>query len=105
MKPQYFDLASQGRFKGYDRPDLRWNGWRCPLFPLDTVREIAALTSQWDAEYPDAVEVISIDQDGRVWNTFDGNRVEETPTQTEHGPMYSIGSFGWCWDLLPSIID
>ena len=100
MEALYFDLAGQGQFKGYDRVGLRWNGWKCPLFPIETVRQIAALTKEWLKEYPDGIEYVRIDEDGRVFmGGYEDGEVEIKPEATEAGDLYDIGSFGWCWDL------
>lgn len=100
IKKTLFHIGNEEQtFAGYDRPGHQWNGFACPLFPLETVRKIAALTQYWDSEMPGGyVEVISVDADGNVWNTCGDIKVQEVPHETEHGPLFSIGSYGWTWD-------
>ena len=98
IKKTLFHLGDEETFAGYDRPGQRWNGFACPLFPLETVRQIAALTRKYAAEMPgEDIEIISIDADGNVWNTCGDYKVREVPHETEHGPLFSIGSYGWIW--------
>ena len=102
MNKATFTLDGEGSFVGYHEPDVRWNGWACPFFPIESVREIAALTAQMAAEMPEEdFDVIEVDDDGRVFYTSrECGRVEERPCfeQAHRGQaLYAIGAGGWCW--------
>ena len=107
-KPELFTLGDwEATYLGYRRIGMTWNGFQCPLFPLATVRKIAEMTSAVAEENPaEEVEVITIDEDGVVWiqTMCQGKPVTdafmESPHHTKYGSLYSIGSFGWTWDLL-----
>jgi hypothetical protein len=81
MMKATFTLDGEGSFVGYHDPDVRWNGWACPFFPIESVREIAALTAQMAAEFPaEDFDVIEVDDDGRVFYVSrECGRVEERP--------------------------
>ena len=105
-----FSIDGEDRIFGWHNPTLRWNGFACPYFPIESVREIKAWLDKVAAETPrEDVQRLEIDSDGRVWWAEDeyDPRIEEKPVNTEHRlrddpsfpdvPVYSIGAFGWVW--------
>ena len=109
-KLELFDLAGCGRFRGYDRPDLRWNGWHCPVFPVDTVKQIARLL---DRDYlpgndMPSLRIVQSEIRTTIYFVDDQHRFQEIRPvdDDQYGePVYDIGSFGWCWDLIPEVIS
>ena len=103
-----FSLDGEVLLAGWHDPTLRWNGFACPYFPIESVREIKVLMDKLAKQYPDDIETIEIDDDGKVFmvNEYDG-RVEEKPVNDRHRlrddpsfpdvPVYSIGAFAWVW--------
>ncbi|MFD5788606.1 hypothetical protein ACFWH1_18535 [Streptomyces sp. NPDC127037] len=93
-------------------PDARWNGWVCPAFTLDTVRQIAADT-QAAAERNGhlCTDTIHVTDGGftsegepqalvmRIsWLLLDeGDSTAIEIIKPSGDGMYAIGSHAWCW--------
>ncbi len=97
-KAIFYICDNDREFVGY-HCGHRWNGWACPMFPIESVREIA----DWmDEMHADAR--IEIDEKaGTVTFTEDDwSGVVERETRERNGiptmALYTIGD-GWCWDV------
>lgn len=74
----------------------RWNGFACPMFTLDVVRDIATFC---DTE--GMTETIEI-ENGRVWSVYnDGEQTEREeikPVHHEGADYFPVGAMGWVWE-------
>ena len=105
-----FSLDGGNRIFGWHDPTFRWNGFACPYFPIESVRQIKLWLDRVAAEHPgEETPRLEIDSDGRVWWAEDAYdpRIEEKPVNAEHRlrddpsfpavPVHSIGAFAWIW--------
>jgi hypothetical protein len=92
-----FALDDLGKWRGVHNPAIRWNGWACPLFTLDTCREIAEVINA----LPDNEEKIFV-TDSQVFSIYIGNGEEETgeyePVTIDGVNFFALGAMGWVWD-------
>lgn len=95
-----FALDELGKWQGVHNPETRWNGFACPLFTLDTCREIATVVND---ELAHSDEFVKFDGD-RVFTVYVGNGEEEVeevlPIVVKGVPMFPLGSHGWVWDCV-----
>jgi len=105
MKIEIFEIETAegfAQFKGVTFGQL-WNGWECPLFTLDVVKDIlAGLGTEDEAkncsfsfyEYDSFYDVII----ERVWW---GGKIEAVDTSKpiliDGVKYYSVASFCWTW--------
>lgn len=82
--------------------DERWNGWACPLFPIESVKKIVEWLSK-DASEADAG--VKIGRNGAVYmQPEEGAPFERVPgvTKKRNGipdlKLYNIGSGCWTWE-------
>ena len=103
-----FDIDGQfGGAVGIYVPEARWNGWAMPLFPIESVVQIAEVVNRDFMVYPEEGTWITIFEDGRVFwrDQYDQNDdvtgefygEEIVPTVIHGEPFYDIGSGAWCW--------
>lgn len=93
-----FALGDLGEWVGLHDPRVRWNGFACPLFALDTCRQIAEVVNA----LPDNCERIDITDDGRVFSVWlegdDGEEASEVlPVCIGGVDWFPLGSHGWVW--------
>lgn len=89
-----FDWAGDGpKVAGVHDPSVRWNGWACPRFTLETVRDLAA----WiDAQGDDDYERVIVTDNGRVFMTKDDEGwTSEVPADADG--LYGVGAYAWVW--------
>jgi len=92
-----FSIDDGPEFEGYHWGQ-RWNGWACPQFTIEVMREIAEWTNKddWTA--------ITIDDNGTVTITVDEDfpEVDEGDERARNGipTMRLYGFSGWCWDAV-----
>lgn len=93
-----FALDDLGEWQGVHNPETRWNGFACPLFTLETCREIATVVND---ELVHSDEFVKFDDD-RIFTVYVGNGDEEVnevlPVMVNGVPMFPLGSHGWVWD-------
>jgi hypothetical protein len=91
-----FVLDDLGEFDGVHIPSERWNGFACPLFTLDTCREIAEVINA----LPYGEEIIRV-TDSQVFSIYTGNGEEEIleiePLSIAGADFFPLGSHGWVW--------
>jgi hypothetical protein len=95
-----FQLDDLGEWQGIHNPSIRWNGWACPLFTLDTCREIAFHINELCSEE----EIIVTES--QVFDTYTDGDDKEThelhPIEINGINYYPLGSHGWVWDSVNS---
>ena len=84
-----FSIDCGPQFQGITDQSL-WNGWACPWFTLETMKEIQA----W---IEDGINVnpISIEGD-KIFDVYENESIEMARTVVDGVTYYSID--GWCWD-------
>ena len=94
-----FYLCDGPSFVGY-HCGHRWNGWACPMFPIESVRAIAEwMNAQGFGSSIDINEttgtVTIIEEDEEC------NEAEEPETRARNGiptmALYGVGAYGWTW--------
>lgn len=97
-----FALGDLGEWQGIHIPNETWNGFSCPMFTLDTCREIAAVVNAID----DNCERIDISDEGRVFSVWmdgdhgHGEEAEEVePIRVAGADFFPLGAFGWTWTV------
>jgi len=92
-----FCIDDGPEFEGYHWGH-RWNGWACPQFTIEVMREIA----EWINK--DSWAAITIGDDGTITTTVDDDfpEVDEGDERERHGiPTARLYGFsGWCWDVV-----
>lgn len=79
-------------------PDVRWNGFACPMFTRDVAEEIVAWANAGADEGESALEwegdaLIDVWRDGA-----NEDRAEVARTTLSDGTvLYGVGSFSWAW--------
>lgn len=93
--PAVFDWAGDGpKVAGVHDPSVRWNGWACPRFTLETVRELSRwLSAQDPADGYDRVSVVG----DRVTVIVTAYPAEPYDVPADADGLYPVGAFGWCW--------
>jgi hypothetical protein len=84
---------------GYHDPKQNWNGWACPVFPMESVELILMYLGQPDP-----------DDDGTGWEIVNGElfqfymergieqeRTKEEPIIVDGIACYNVGAFNWVW--------
>jgi hypothetical protein len=102
LRPATFTMDDQAYYEGFT-DGTEWNGWACPLFPLDEGKRIAADMMRIyanDPRYsftydPQNDRFVQVDPNG---NGGDDDPIYYTPIATERGTLYPIGAGGWIWD-------
>lgn len=88
-----FDFAGDGpQIAGVHDPAERWNGWACPRFTLDAVRELAAWLAAQDPD--DGYDTVSVDGDRVTVTTYDGETYDVRP---HDDGLYGVGAYAWVW--------
>lgn len=88
-----FDWAGDGpQIAGVHNPKERWNGWACPRFTLDAVRELAAWLAVQDPA--DGYDTVSVDGDRVTVTTYDGETYDVRP---HDDGLYGVGAYAWVW--------
>lgn len=105
-------LEGPASYDAYISPRVRWMGWACPFFTLDTVRQLAADTQARAAEPGGSdTDTVHVIDGGRTpagepyvvvllvrWE-YMGDGPEEAVTiiaPNEDG-LYPVGDWEWCW--------
>ena len=100
-------------FEGFHDPEIRWNGYACPLFTFEVAEQVAAVVTRSFATNPDA-EVVVYNPDTDVFVEYlagynhprTGDGAEDggpspcetfEPMRMAGQKLYSIGGFEWCW--------
>lgn len=81
----------------------RWNGWVCPRFSLEVVREIAAWTDRMiERDGTDGWSRVRVTDDDRVEIVdFEGTDEEEIEEVAPYDDgLYGVGAYGWTWELV-----
>ena len=80
----------------------RWNGWQCPIFPLDSVKAITLTLDQ--AQDKSDNHFITFTDDG-IWihnpnyaDEYEDTRGERAVEITVNGQTYYSIDNGWCWE-------
>lgn len=89
-----FTLDGDRHFEGVHNPAVRWNGFACPSFKMEVVREISEYLRDEDSQMTEIVKI----SDGKVFvadKVLDGvsDEYEVVPVDGHYG----IGSHGWIW--------
>ena len=88
-----FDFAGDGpKVAGVHDPSVRWNGWACPRFTLDAVRDLAAWLAVQDPD--DGYDTVSVDGDRVTVTTYDGETYDVRP---HDDGLYGVGAYAWVW--------
>jgi hypothetical protein len=83
-----FSIDCGPKFQGITDQSL-WNGWECPRFTIETMREIQAWVN-------DGInDPIEIDGD-KVYDVYIDERIECRTVTVGGVKYYAID--GWCWD-------
>lgn len=72
-----------------DRP--KWNGYACPLFTREVAQELLNAIAPEGWSYDSAKDQFLVNCDG-------GGPEEYAAINTEHGVLYGVGAYGWCWE-------
>lgn len=99
--PTTFTLAGEGNFVGINQ-NAEWNGWACPLFTIDVVKQIADLVAEQNGD--EIEDRLTVHDDGTVTYFYaEDGETETMPTTTIDGvTYYSVMNFSWCWEVAPS---
>jgi hypothetical protein len=99
------DCYPEKSFSGLDSGET-WNGWACPLFPLEEAKKIMDLQEDFVSEAKIGgwdVYSINYDSDKEVFtmNWMVGDLIESSevinPKVIDGVKYYPIGSCNWCW--------
>jgi hypothetical protein len=89
-----FTLLDSKSFIGYTFGDL-WNGWACPLFPIESVFQVAEyLNNESDIHIninSDCIEITDNDYKETVYPQIILNDNKEIV-------VYPIGYYSYCWE-------
>ena len=88
MRNSTFSIERGQRFPGITNGSL-WNGWACPWFRMETMREI----QKW---VEDPVNDILQIEGERIFEIWDTEKIELETMIFEGVTYYHIS--GWCWD-------
>ena len=89
-----FTLHGDVYFEGVHNPAVRWNGFACPSFKLEVVREISEYLKDEDSQMTEIVEI----SDGKVFVADEiSHGVFEHHEVVPVDGHYDIGSHGWIW--------
>src|SRR5512138_2819743 len=96
MRKTKFQLDGlEGEFEGYTK-DEDWNGFSCPYFDEETATTLLdamTATGGWDYTFNPFVPAFHV----ACLQTDDEDVTEFAGMNTEHGILYAIGAFYWCW--------
>lgn len=92
-------VGIDGNFSGIFDTEVKWNGWLCPLFPLDVAKKIIRHQNLQDcienqlsfykiSDYPKGIIEHHVD-DVYLWKVKIIYGIE----------YYAIGSGNWTWEL------
>jgi hypothetical protein len=89
-----------GKFKGIHNPQIRWNGWACPMFTLNVAKKLIKSQCLEDCEkFEMSYYNISSSPNGITENHVDG--VEFYPVSVIDGvEYYKIGYMNWVWEVV-----
>jgi hypothetical protein len=88
---------------GIHDPQEKWNGWACPLFPIDSVRIIAEWVDSLGVQGAEDFggEVPFVDDAGRVfWVNGDEAR-QVLPVDVDGAEYFDMWN-GWIWSTVES---
>lgn len=106
MEKAIFNIDDMLYVEGIHNPNHRWNGWACPMFPLESVKVICEFLKP-QLEDKDCLA------NGELYLMIDGvvhskSLDDETQTIESTEPVtpevidgveyYNIGAGGWIWD-------
>jgi hypothetical protein len=99
QKSKFQIEGMEGKFSGIFNPQIRWNGWLCPLFPLDVAKKIIKSQDFDDCiKYEMSFYKICDYPKGITEHHLDG--VEFLKVTTFEGiDYYPIGYMNWVWEL------
>ncbi len=81
----------------YLDPNTHWNGFACPYFTQAVAEEVLSSATE---QVPYSWE---FDDDTFTVNHPDADEAEVYGgTPTEHGTLYAIGAWSWCWERVES---
>jgi hypothetical protein len=113
MKQAYFYIPENiPPVKGISFGD-RWNGWECPYFTIEGVKQILAYTGEGhDMDYDDGT-YYSFDEGQVIEESVEDGEVTKTPVDPKNvGGVnyYPVGAFNWVWQqysekLTPEFIE
>ena len=105
MKKAIFTIDGNFFVDGIHNPEFRWNGWACPLLPLESVKVLDAFFSSLSGEdHADFLQggIVTVTDGVPHWveNPLEGLMEVSsiTPTVINGIDYYDIGSCGWCWN-------
>ena len=96
IKPAVFKIdAIDSYFHGFSHGGS-WNGFACPLFPLEEAKRLMALNN--GTEYCGQI-VFDEAQDEFLFHEFEGEETAETfmAAVVDGQTLYAIGAYSWCW--------
>lgn len=90
--------SDENIFEGYTKKGVFWNGWSCPYFTLNIVKEILDVFDDIDAIYDESLDTFiftkpdDYDKDPEIYEgediLIDGKIIH----------VYGIGAYHWIWD-------
>ena len=100
-KEAIFTIEGELYVEGVHIPQMRWNGWAMPSFPLESVEVIAKFLAEQNADYEQGGIVVMVDGVPH-WKDLNDEGVAYldpiTPYKVDGVDLYDIGSGCWCWD-------
>ncbi|MNG92640.1 hypothetical protein D3C79_515800 [compost metagenome] len=98
-----FNIDGGKIYKGFTAGHT-WNGWQCPYFTEDVVKQIIE-----DMEQAESMEfyynkkfdkyAVSFDEDDSNFETYSGMTIN---FKGEELKVYPLGNGSWCWDIIDS---
>jgi len=90
-----FQIDDGPAFEGYHWGKT-WNGWACPLFPIESVRKIVE-------SHHYGGEDLKLEGDCLTFTEEEYDPVKDSGTERKRNgipllKLYSVGN-GWCWDV------
>lgn len=80
-------------------PAVDWNGWACPYFTREVAEQVLNDTITPPGEY-------AFSETGDFFlivDVFDKEDEIYHGVATEHGTLYAIGAWAWCWELVEEV--
>jgi hypothetical protein len=111
MEKAIFTIESELYVEGIHDPFNRWNGWACPIFPLESVEVIAKFLVDNNADFEQGGIVVMLDGVPH-WKEIDDTDGETLfypilPQVVDGIEYFEVGAGGWVWDdvTFPDIND
>ena len=111
MQKAIFTIEGGLYIEGIHDPQHRWNGWACPIFPIESVQVIATFLDDNCADFREGGIVVVIDgvPNWKEIDDMDGETVcyPIIPQVIDGVDYFEIGAGGWVWDdvTFPSRTD